>query len=96
MAAFAQPILLKFLFQKKDIKIISKIVKSQKKIFYYSHTYNVYVTFYFKILWFTKFLKVKVCVFLNLVFSLRSENTGPVTRDHVKSSQMRKKTPLQL
>ena len=26
--------------------------------------------------------------------SLRSENTGPVTRDHVKSSLMRNETPL--
>ena len=30
------------------------------------------------------------------VLSSRSENTGPVTRYHVKSSQMRKETPLQL
>ena len=26
----------------------------------------------------------------------RSENTGPLTRGHVKSSQMRNETPLQL
>ena len=35
-------------------------------------------------------------LFLKSVLSSRSENTGPVTRDHVKSSQMRNGTPLQL
>ena len=35
-------------------------------------------------------------MFFKSVFSSRSENTGPVTRDHVKSSKMSKKTPLQL
>ena len=34
--------------------------------------------------------------FLKSLLSSRSENTGPVTRDHVKSSKMRNETPLQL
>ena len=35
-------------------------------------------------------------VFFKSVHSSRSENTGPATRDHVKSSQRRNETPLQL
>ena len=38
---------------------------------------------------YTKILKVKICVFKS-VLSSRSENTRPVIRDHVISSQMRK------
>ena len=44
---------------------------------------------------FTKILNVKICVFKS-VLSLRSENAGPVTRDHIKSSHMRNETTLQL
>ena len=35
-------------------------------------------------------------MFFKFVLSSRSENTEPVTRDQVKSSQMRDETPLQL
>ena len=42
-----------------------------------------------------KILKVKICVFFKSVLSSRSENTGPVTSDHVRSSQIRNETPLQ-
>ena len=35
-------------------------------------------------------------VFFKYILSLFSENTRPVPRDYVKSSQMRNKTPLQL
>ena len=38
--------------------------------------------------------EVKICVFFKSVLSSRSENTGPVTRDHAKFSQMRSKTSL--
>ena len=38
---------------------------------------------------------MKICVFKS-VLSLRSENAGPVTRDHIKSSHMRSETTLQL
>ena len=43
---------------------------------------------------FTKISKVKMWVFKS-VLSSSSKNTGPVTRDHVKSSQIRNETPLQ-
>ena len=39
---------------------------------------------------FTKILKVKICFFKSVLSSC-SKNTGPVTRAHVKSSQMRNK-----
>ena len=45
--------------------------------------------FYYKILWFYQDFNL-------YVLSSRCKNTGPIIRDHVKSSQMRKKTPLQL
>ena len=35
-------------------------------------------------------------MFCKSALSSRSENTEPVTRDHVNPSQMRKETPLQL
>ena len=64
---------------------------SQKKIFYNSHIiYNVYEMFYYKIQWFYQDFKSES------VLSSCSENTGPVTRDHVKCSQMCNETPLQL
>ena len=50
----------------------------------------------------TKILKVKICFFKKKkkkkksVPSSRSENTGAATRDHVRSSQMRNETPVQL
>ena len=44
---------------------------------------------------FSKILKVKkICFFFKSVLSSRSDNSGPGTRDHVKSSQMRNKTLL--
>ena len=43
----------------------------------------------------TKILKVKICVFKSELSSC-SEKTEPITRDHIKSSQMWNKTPLQL
>ena len=45
--------------------------------------------------YFTKILKVK-SVYLESVLISRNENTGPVTRDHVKFSSVRNETPLQL
>ena len=45
--------------------------------------------FYYKILWFYQDFNL-------YVISSRCKNTGPIIGDHVKSSQMRKKTPLQL
>ena len=82
------------------LKIISKILNlkqnknknkhTQKK--YNSHIY-VYVMFSYKIPRFNNILKMKM--FLKSELSSRSEN-GPVTRDHMKTSQMRNKTPLQL
>ena len=35
-------------------------------------------------------------MFFKYVLSSRSENTGPVTRGHVNSSQIRNEAPLQL
>ena len=43
----------------------------------------------------TKILKVNIYVFKS-VLSSHSENSGPVARGHVKSSQMMNETPLQL
>ena len=37
-----------------------------------------------------------ICVFFKSVLSSCCEKTGPVTRDHIKFSQMRNKTPLEL
>ena len=63
-----------------------------KNTFYNSHIYNVYVRFYCQILWFYKdFNKNK-----KSLLSSRSKNTGSVTRDRAKSSQVRNETPLQL
>ena len=43
------------------------------------------------------FLGLKLnSVFFKSVLSSRRDNTGPATRDHVKFSQMRDKTPLKL
>ena len=49
--------------------------------------------FSYKIPRFNNILKMKM--FLKSELSSRSEN-GPVTRDRMKTSQMRNKTPLQL
>ena len=57
--------------------------------------YNIYVMFYYKIFWFCQDLKVKICAFKSVLSSHR-ENSGPATRGHVKSSQMKNETPLQL
>ena len=51
--------------------------------------------FYYKILWFYQDFKGEN-LFFKFVLSSGSKNTGPVTRDHVKSSQIRKETSLQL
>ena len=51
--------------------------------------------FYYKIAWFYQDFKSEILL-LKSVLSSRNENTGTVTRDHVKSSQMRNETPLQL
>ena len=61
---------------------MSKIVnlkkkKKKKKKNYNSHIHHVYVMFYYVILWFYQNFKSENLCFLN---------TGPVTRDHVKSS----------
>ena len=50
---------------------------------------------YYKIFWFCQDLKVKICAFKSVLSSHR-ENSGPATRGHVKSFQMRNETPLQL
>ena len=84
------------------LKIISKILNlkqkkkqkqkqthTQKK--YNSHIY-VYVMFSYKI---PRFKILKMKMFFKSELTSRSEN-GPVTRDHMKTSQMRNKTPLQL
>ena len=51
--------------------------------------------FYYEIWWFYQDFKSEN-LFFKSVLSSRSENTGPVTRDHVKYSQTRSETPLQL
>ena len=51
--AFAQPFLLKFLFQNENIKIIPKIVNlEKKKKKKKSRIYNLYVMIYYEIQWF--------------------------------------------
>ena len=50
---------------------------------------------YYETPWFQQDFKSEN-MFFKSVLSSRRGNTGPVTRDHVKSSQMRNKTPLQL
>ena len=44
---------------------------------------------------FTEILKVKICDFKSVLGSC-SKKTEPVTRGHVRSSQMRNEAPLQL
>ena len=51
--------------------------------------------FYYEIPWFYQDFKNEN-LFFKSVLSSRSEYTGPNTRDHGKSTQMRNKTPLQL
>ena len=51
--------------------------------------------FYYEIPWYYQGFKSENLCFLN-VLSSRSENTGPVTRGHVKSSKMKNGAPLQL
>ena len=51
--------------------------------------------FYYEILWFYQDFKSEN-LFLKSMHSSHCENTGPVTRNHIKSSQMRKGTFLQL
>ena len=58
--------------------------------------YNVYAMFYHEIQWFYQDFKKWKSVFFKSVLSSRIENTGTVTRNHLKSSQMRNETPLQL
>ena len=50
--------------------------------------------FYYEI-YYEGFKRKNLCFFQS-VLSSRRENNGLVTRDHVKSSQMRNETPLQL
>ena len=56
----------------------------------------VYVMFYYKIPWFYQDFKSKSPFFLKSVLSSRSEHTGPVTRDHIKFSQMMNETSFQI
>ena len=56
---------------------------------------SVYVMFYYKIPSFYQDFENQNLCFFKSVLSSQSENTAPVTRDHVKSSQMRNQTPLQ-
>ena len=51
--------------------------------------------FYYKIPWFYQNFKSEN-LFFQSVLGSRSENTRPVTTDHVKSSQVKNETPLQL
>ena len=51
--------------------------------------------FYYEILWIYQNFKSENLFFLSILIS-RSENTGLVTRGHVKSSQMREEASLQL
>ena len=84
--------------QDQSIAILRKSQKLWISIIYIyksrinSHIYNAYVKFTSKS-W--SFAKWKPVVF-KYVVSSRSKNTGPVTRDHVKSSRIRNETPLQL
>ena len=57
--------------------------------------YNACVMFYYEIQWFYQDFRSEN-LFFKSVISAHSRNTGPTTRDHLKSSQMRKETPLQL
>ena len=51
--------------------------------------------FYYEIPWFYQDFKSEN-LFFKSVLSSCSENTGPASRDHVKSSQMRNETLLHL
>ena len=51
--------------------------------------------FYYEILWIYQNFKSENLFFLSILIS-RSENTGLITRGHVKSSQMREEASLQL
>ena len=87
--AFTQPTLLKFLFHNKNIKIISKIVnlKKEKLQFSYICLCNVFLR---------NPVVLQRSAFLKSVLSSCSQNTGPISRSHIKSSQERNKIPLQL
>ena len=52
--------------------------------------------FYYETPRFHQDFKIENLCFFKSVLSPSSKITGPVTKDHVKSSQMRKETPLQL
>ena len=73
----------KILVSERKYKNNFKNRESQKNIFYNSHIYNCVI------------IKLKSVLFKS-VLSSHSQNTGPVTRGHVKLSQMRNKAPLQL
>ena len=75
---------------KNNLKKREYIKKKKISFSYNSHINNVYVA---KSSGFDKILKVKICVF-EICTQITQQNTGPVTRDHVKSSQMRNITPL--
>ena len=92
--AFPKPALLKSLFQNENIKIISKIVNLKKKKILQISCY-VYVMFYYEIPCLYQDFKGEN-LFFKFVLSSHSGNTGPITRDHVKSSKMKNETPLQL
>ena len=48
--------------------------------------------FYYKIMWFYQDFRNEILLFKS-VLSSRCENSGPVTRDYVKASQIRNETP---
>ena len=56
---------------------------------------NVYLVFYYEIQWCYQDFKSEY-LFFKSVLSSHSEDSGPVARGHVKSSQMMNETPLQL
>ena len=89
---------LKILVLERKYKNNLKNRESQKiYIFQCSYIYicNVYLVFYYEIQWCYQDFKSEY-LFFKSVLSSHSEDSGPVTRDHVKSSQMMNETPLQL
>ena len=85
----------KILVSERKCKNNLKNRKSQKNYFKILVSIMYTECFSTKIRGFPKILKKKICDF-KPVLSSSNEHSGTVTRDHVKSSQMRNETPLQL
>ena len=69
--------------------MISKIVNLMKNILQFS-----YIQLCDVLPWFYQDFKSENLHFLKSVLSSSIENTGPVTRDYAKSTQIRNETPL--